>query len=357
MIDFFGTTLGRVVNLFVILVVTVGISLLERFFYKKYYPKIHKNGQRWESALICSLHGPLQVFIWLAGASLAVDISTNFFAIEQVQEILKPVRKIGGGILVLWFLGKFVRETEVILMEKREGKKHLDKTTVRGIGQILRIVLIFIGLIIVLQTFFSIPLSGLMAFAGGGGIALGIAAKDMLSNFFGGLLIFLDRPFAIGDWIVCKEKDFEGIVDQIGWRLTQIRTFDRRPIYVPNSIFLSCIIENPARMTNRRIKTTVGVRYKDADKLPKIITDVKEHISKRSDIDVKKPMYVNFINFGTSSLELYISCYTRTTKRVEYLNVQEDLFFKVLEIIKQHGADCAFPTTTLDLPEGAHLGQ
>ena len=353
--DFLGTPIGRVVELLVILAITVGFSFLERYFYKKYYPKIKKKGMRWESALVRSFHGPLQVFIWLAGASLAVDASTNFFEIAKVQEIFTTIRKIGGGILGIWFLANFIKETEAIMMEKREGKSHLDKTTVRGVGQILRVILIFIGLIIVLQTVFGISASGLIAVAGGGGLTIGFAAKEMISNFFGGLMIFLDRPFAIGDWIYCREKDFEGFVEEIGWRLTRIRTFDRRPLYVPNSIFLTALIENPSRMTNRRIKATIGLRYKDAEKLPRVIEDTKAVIAEREDIDQKRPIYVNFINFGTSSLDLYVSCYTTATKRAEYLNAQQKLFFQILDIVKQNGAECAFPTTTIDLPDAIKM--
>ena len=106
------------------------------------------------------------------------------------------------------------------------------------------------------------------------GIAVGFAAKDLLANFFGGLMVYLDRPFAIGDWIRSPDREIEGTVEEIGWRVTCIRTFDKRPIYVPNSVFTQVTVENPSRMLNRRIYETIGVRYDDAAKVRDIITDV-----------------------------------------------------------------------------------
>ena len=87
-----------------------------------------------------------------------------------------------------------------------------------------------------------------MAFGGIGGIAIGFAAKDLLANFFGALMIFLDRPFSIGDWIRSPDREIEGVVEDIGWRSTKIRTFDKRPLFIPNSAFASLTVENASKM-------------------------------------------------------------------------------------------------------------
>ena len=110
----------------------------------------------------------------------------------------------------------------------------------------------------------GVSVSGLLAFGGIGGIAVGFAARDLLANFLGGLSIYLDRPFTVGDWIRSPDREIEGTVEEIGWRMTRIRTFDQRPLYVPNSIFASVALENPSRMNNRRIYETLGIRYEDA---------------------------------------------------------------------------------------------
>ena len=106
----------------------------------------------------------------------------------------------------------------------------------------------------------------MLTFGGVGGLIVGLAAKDLLSNFFGGMMIYFDRPFKVGDWIRSPDRQIEGTVERIGWRMTIIRTFDKRPLYVPNSVFSSIVVENPSRMLNRRINETFGLRYQDADK-------------------------------------------------------------------------------------------
>ena len=85
---------------------------------------------------------------------------------------------------------------------------------------------------------------------------MGFAAKDVLANFFGTLMLLVDKPFVVGDWIRSPDREIEGTVEDVGWRTTRIRTFDRRPLYVPNANFASLTVENPQRMENRRIYET-----------------------------------------------------------------------------------------------------
>ena len=149
---------------------------------------------------------------------------------------------------------------------------------------------------------FGLSLSGLLTFGGVGGLIVGLAAKDLLSNFFGGMMIYFDRPFKVGDWIRSPDRQIEGTVERIGWRMTIIRTFDKRPLYVPNSVFSNIVVENPSRMLNRRINETFGLRYQDANKLALIVDDVKAMLETHPDIDAKQTLIVNFDKFGPSTL-------------------------------------------------------
>ncbi|MDW3139099.1 mechanosensitive ion channel family protein, partial [Vibrio sp. 1288] len=184
-------------------------------------------------------------------------------------------------------------------------------------------------------------LSGLLTFGGVGGLIVGLAAKDLLSNFFGGLMIYFDRPFKVGDWIRSPDRQIEGTVERIGWRMTSIRTFDKRPLYVPNSVFSNIVVENPSRMLNRRIYEVVGLRYDDADKVPEIITAVREMLKNHKDIDTRQTLIVNFDTFGPSSLNFFIYTFTKTVNWVRYHEVKQDVLLKVVGIIKEHNADIA----------------
>ncbi|TCV12406.1 mechanosensitive ion channel-like protein [Vibrio crassostreae] len=182
---------------------------------------------------------------------------------------------------------------------------------------------------------------------------VGLAAKDLLSNFFGGMMIYFDRPFKVGDWIRSPDRQIEGTVERIGWRMTIIRTFDKRPLYVPNSVFSNIVVENPSRMLNRRINETFGLRYQDASKLAAIVDDVKAMLETHPDIDAKQTLMVNFDKFGPSTLNFFIYTFTKTVNWVRYHEVKQDVLLQVLAIIHKHNADIAFPTQTLKIdPQG-----
>ena len=191
-----------------------------------------------------------------------------------------------------------------------------------------------------------------LAFGGIGGIAVGFAAKDLLANFFGGLMVYLDRPFVVGDWVRSPDKEIEGTVEEIGWRLTRIRTFDKRPLYVPNGIFAQIAVENPSRMSNRRIKEIVGVRYDDVGKVAAIVADIKDMLRAHPEIDQQQTLIVNFDQFSSSSLDILVYTFTRTTVWVSYHEIKQDVLLKIADIVAGHGAEMAFPTRTVHLASG-----
>ncbi len=194
-------------------------------------------------------------------------------------------------------------------------------------------------------------ITGLLALGGVGGIAVGFAAKDILANFFGGLAIYLDRPFVVGEWIRSPDKELEGTVEYISWRHTRIRGFNKNPIYVPNSVFATILVENPSRMSHRRIKETIGLRYDDFGVVAAVVADIRAMMQEHPDIDATQTLIVNFNQFGASSLDLMIYAFTRTTVWVDYHAVKQDVLLKIGQIIAGHGAEIAFPTQTLHLQE------
>ncbi|MEJ2397834.1 MAG: mechanosensitive ion channel family protein, partial [Gammaproteobacteria bacterium] len=303
----------------------------------------------WDDALVFSVRAPASVIVWIVGLSFAGAV-LEFKATATI-------RSIGIIIVVAWALVRFIRQIEERVIragEIREDK--IDRTTAYAIAQLVRVSVIITAFLVGLQTM-GFNISAVLAFGGIGGIAVGFAAKDMLANFFGGLMIFLDRPFAVGDWIRSSDRNIEGTVERIGWRLTVIRTFDKRPLYVPNSVFASIGVENPSRMSHRRINETIGVRYDDVEKVPAILADVKSMLQNHPDIAQDQTMMVNFNQFAASSLDFFIYTFTKTTNWVEYHRVKEDVLLKISDIIAHHQAEIAFPTSTLHIPEPVQLQQ
>ena len=141
----------------------------------------------------------------------------------------------------------------------------------------------------------------------------------------------------------------EGIVENIGWRRTLIRRFDTRPLYVPNSTFTNIAVENPSRMQNRQIYETIGIRYADAAQMASIVARVETMLKSHPNIFSEGFMMVNFNAFAASSLDFFIYCYTRTTDWAEFHRVKQDVLLKILQIVVEHNAEIAFPTSTLHI--------
>ncbi|MCO1333512.1 mechanosensitive ion channel family protein [Microbulbifer sp. OS29] len=303
----------------------------------------------WDDALVGALFPPGQVLIWLLGLSVAAQRAGDATGAE-IFMLAVPAREIGLILIMAWFAWRFSHSVEHNLCDPRYMGKPMDATTVRAIGKLVRASIVITAGIVVMQ-FLGYSVSGVLAFGGIGGLAVGFAAKDLLANFFGGLMIYLDRPFAVGDWIRSPDKEIEGTVEDIGWRLTRIRTFDMRPVYVPNGIFTQIAVENPSRMLNRRIFETIGIRYEDAHLMAPIVADVKKMLQEHPEIDSNRTLIVNFNSFASSSLDFFVYTFTRTTDWVRYHEVKQDVLLMILNIVEGYGASCAFPTSTLHIAD------
>lgn len=304
---------------------------------------LRKTSNPWDEALTDALSRPVAYCVALYGLSFSAHIIGSN-ELTSVLSKLDDFRDILTLALFGWFLIRFIKHVERILIDKN---KH-DKTTVMAITRLLRATVIITLSLFTLQAL-GYSVQGVMAFGGIGGIAIGFAAQDLLANFFGGLMIYLDRPFSVGDWIRSPDRNIEGTVENIGWRLTLIRTFDKRPLYVPNSVFTKIAIENPSRMTNRRIYETIGVRYTDIKQINTIVSDVRNMLKEHKNIDQNQTLIVNFNAFAASSLDFFIYTFTRTTDWVEFHHIKQDVLMEVIDIIHRHNADVAFPTSTVHL--------
>jgi len=334
-----GDTL--VLRVFAVIFLALCIDLLQKRIVSRLHQRLEQTRTLWDDAAIEAIRRPLTYLIWLFGISLAAEMLGLTAA--------SLVREVGIIILISWTLTRFVRFVEQnILHEGEVHGKPIDRTTADAVTQLIRISIILTAILVLLQTL-GFNISAILAFGGIGGVAIGFASKDLLANFFGALMIYLDRPFSIGDWVRSPDRNIEGVVERIGWRLTVIRTFDKRPLYVPNSVFASIMVENPSRMTNRRIYETIGVRYADDKVLPAIVNDVEHMLRQHEAIDQAQTLMVNFNAFADSSLDFFIYTFTKTTNWQEFHAIKQDVLFKINEIIVQHGAEVAFPTSTVHI--------
>jgi MscS family membrane protein len=181
------------------------------------------------------------------------------------------------------------------------------------------------------------------------GMAVALGAQDLIKNMFAGLTIFLDRIFEKGNWI--KTPDVEGNVEEIGFRATKVRQFDKALVTIPNSKLGNEALINFSRMTQRRIYWRIGVEYRTTkEQLASIIKDIREYLQSHPDFETdptKTKTFVYLDSFGASSIDILLYCFTKTTAWGEWLAVKEVLAYKVKEIVEGHGAAFAFPSTSL----------
>lgn len=315
--------------------------------------KFSKTSNLWDDALLHAARRPVVAFIWLQGVYWAAEVAHRYSDAE-IFTANETVIRMGFVFVLVWAVLRLVKEGEKILVSPLKMKKPMDYTTVNAVSKLSRAVVIITAVLIVMQSL-GYSMSGVLAFGGVGGLAVGFAAKDLLANFFGGFIIHLDRPFKVGDWVRSPDRNIEGTVEHIGWRLTTVRTFDKRPLYVPNAVFTSIAVENPSRMTNRRIYETIGIRYVDVGQMATIVADIKAMLIRHDDIDSDQTLIVNFLEFNASSLDIMVYTFTRTVEWVRYHEVKQDVLLKISDIIEGYGAEVAFPTRTLHVPERIQL--
>jgi len=338
-------------QLCVTLAICLLLTWLFRFINRRLKPHFARSVHLWDSAFLDAVHRPLVIYVWIIGIGIIFNLLNNTFFHHTVPWDKGIYFRLMTEVFVFWVVLRFIsRLHAAIVVCPTTGNKKFDKSMAAALCQLMRIVMLLIGVLIVLPTL-DISISALLTFGGVGTVVIGFAAKDTLANFLGGMMIFVDRPFAVGDWIRSPDREIEGTVEHIGWRLTRIRSFNMRPLYVPNGLFSTICVETPSRMLNRRIKVSFGLRYCDYKRMKAVADGVEEMLRSHKDIDTSRTLFVKFHEVGPSSLNFLVYTFTKTIRWVEFQAVQQTILLKIMDIIDTHGAECAFPTRTLSIPD------
>ena len=212
------------------------------------------------------------------------------------------------------------------------------------ISTMLRILIVLLGFVTIAKEW-NYDISGFVASLGIGSLAVAFAAKDALANVFGSLIIILDKPFQIGDWIMAN--GIEGTVEKITFRSTCVRTFPQELVYIPNSLLSNTPITNFTRREKRRIDFVIGLTYDTThSQMVHIVDEIRKYLDRLDDV-YSDTISVNFVGYGDSSLNVRIICYTKTGVHSEYLLILEKINLQLMQIIEDCGVSCAFPSTSV----------
>lgn len=313
------------------------------------YLRKHQLFNTWLEPLYEVLHSFSTWFIWGYGLlSIFMSLTEGRESFPSVEDI-SHVRKFFFVIAFAWLILLWKSRWEDFLVKRSvEKKHHFDKVILSVLGKFISVVVVCVAGLIILDIF-GVPLEVFLTFGGIGGLAISWAAKDVIANFFGGIMIYVNRPFLKGELIKSCNKSFEGVVEEIGFYMTRIRSLERKPIYIPNALITDAIIENSGRMYNRRIKTIIGLRYCDVEQIESIAEKVKALLKGSPSIDQGQVCLVDFVAFSASSLDIEVIAFTKVSDITTFRKLRQGIFLSIAKIVKEHGAEIAFPTQMLYL--------
>jgi len=301
-----------------------------------------KTMRKYEEGLVDIIEPPVKLIITSTGFFFAINV---FTLPNDIKLLIFNLYKTSLIIGIFWALYR----SEIIFkqfLEKYVYSKQIEIAVdfLPLFRKFIRAALIIFAVTIIIQEW-GYNIGAIITGLGIGGLAVALAAKDTLANFFGSLMIIFDRPFAIGDWIIVA--DTEGIVEEIGFRTTKIRTFDKALVSVPNSKIATDNVVNWSRRDKRRIMCRVGATYSTPPaSLKKAVTDINDMLVNHEKIN-KETIMVFFDEFASSSLNIFVYCFADTSVWAEYLAIKEDVYFNIMDIFQKHGISFAFPSMSL----------
>lgn len=352
------TFLGNTVRDYLILVALILLGfiflrylsrLLSNFLYRfieKYAEGIPKE------KFYEKLYSPLAWFVML------VIIYSATSHIEFPEEWnLAPTEKFGLRMIIerlyqlfticsiAWILLRIVDFVGMILLKKAEKtESKQDDQMVNFAMEAIKIIVVIFTVFIILGTVFNANVGSLVAGLGIGGLALALAAKESLENLLSSFIIFLDKPFVVGDSVTVG--NISGTVEKVGFRSTRIRTLEKSFVTLPNRKMVDAELDNLTLRTFTRAKFMIGILYNTPeDKIKNIVSDIQKILDDHP--HTNQDGTVRFFEFGESSLNILVQYFVDTVDWKVYMKVREDMNYKIAEIVKRHGSDFAFPTRTV----------
>ncbi|KIG13366.1 Small-conductance mechanosensitive channel [Enhygromyxa salina] len=360
--ELFGTDISVAEIGYVLLAIVVGVVLssLINLILLRISKRADSSSIR--GAVVTSLDGPLRwsiivASLWIAYVIIAADNAEGVLRAEATD----ADARFNYGLflasempLLMWFASRLTdRLTALWGTQAKSTDDTFDDQLVPVVKTLSKISILIVGVLVIVQNLGG-EVGSVLAGLGIGGAAIALASKDTIANLFGSIVIFIDRPFQIGDWV--EIGDQEGTVEAVGLRVTRIRTFANSLITVPNSALTTTAINNWSRMRKRRIKLTLGVTYSATpEQLQEGVKQIREVLE--GDTRVSQDfMLVNFTNFGASSLDIFVYAFTTTTRWDEYMQVRQELLLEFMRRFRSVGLSFAFPSQSLyveSLPPGA----
>jgi len=300
-----------------------------------------------DNLLLEAAEKPARWLILIVGLVLSIHLLNpplEAFPLINLSDKAGRIATIAVGIWFLWRLLDGL--TAYFKARAAKTETALDDQLVPFVSKTLKMFIAITGVLVVAQNM-GYSIGGLVASLGIGGIAVAMAARDTIANVFGSIMILVDRPFTVGDWI--KTSSFEGIVEDVGFRSTRIRTFARTLVNVPNSALANMVIDNIQARSKRRIKMRIGITYSTTPaQMQRAIEGIETILKEHPGVDQSFSL-VKFDEFADSSLSIFLYYFSSSTNWAKYLQVRQEVNMKIMQLLENLGLEFAFPSRTLYL--------
>jgi len=297
----------------------------------------------------------LQAALWPVRfllAAIAVHAAATILVLpataNRVAEIIIGAL---GTLAVILFVYRLldILEYELGKIAQREDSL-IDKTFVQMVRMSARILVLVVGGIYLVRAVSGKPMSTLIAGLGIGGLAIALASQDTLKNFFGSLMIILDKPFKIGDRVVTQGHD--GVVEQIGFRSTRVRTLTGHQVTVPNEKVATASVENIGRRPSIRRVANITITYDTPpDKVERAVTIIREILQNHEGMDPEFPPRVYFNEFNDTSLNIAVFYWYFPPNYWDFAEFTQRVNLQIMRAFEAEGIEFAFPTTTTYLAQ------
>jgi len=302
---------------------------------------------RLDDLLLEAADRPAGMLIFVVGLLFSVHLLNPPAETFPLISLADSAGRIVSIVIGVWFLWRLTEGMAAYFIARAKlTESSLDDQLVPFIAKTVKVFLIMTAVLVVAQNM-GYSVSGLIASLGIGGIAVAMAAKDTIANIFGSIMILVDRPFVVGDWI--KTSQFEGVVEQVGFRSTHIRTFERTLVNVPNSTLANMVIDNIDQRSERRINMRIGLTYDTTPtQMKAALAGIEKLLADHPGVDQSYKL-VKFDAFEDSSLSIFLYYFSSSKVWEEYLQVRQEVNLQIMELLQKLGLEFAFPTRTLHI--------
>lgn len=348
---------GIPVSIFIILFLFR--KIIVNFIFKILESLFKKTKIKSDDNILMSFKGPARLFfaaIVFYFAYHLVDLEMLGLDILLIEKLNTIVLKIVRTSFVLFlFLGSYnaTAATPDLMSEIKElTGLHIKPLLIPFASKIIRFIIILVGVAAVLAEW-GFDVNGFVAGLGLFGLAIAMAAKNIFENIFSGSVIITEEPFTYGDWVVAG--GVEGVVEDINFRSTIIRKFDKSIVTVPNSSITNDSIQNYSRRDIRRISYELPIKYTSSiNNIQKSIEEIKYMLFNHEGID-KETIFVTLDSFGESGYKIFMYFFTNTSNWEKYLLIKEDVNYKIIELLNDNNIEIAMPSRNLYLEEKTNI--